>query len=149
MVEAHRSVPPTPDLTPFEWLVLSELCSVNGCTASEIWRSIQESKLASTRPMLEASLDGLKALGLARSLSIGAAPLWLRTSEGELAYNWKKQLEWPDPGPEPRTGETGSKKAAQPCDQFRPFRPSPGYCWCGWFRTEHTPEAQSTEGDSP
>lgn len=139
-------MPPTPDLSPLEWLVLGELCSVNGFTTAEIWHSVQESRLAATKPGLQASLAKLKAMGLARSLSIETAPLWLRTSEGDLAYNWHqhKQLGWPDP--ELRAGETGNKKAAQPCDQYRPFRPAPGYCWCGWFRTDHTPEGHPPGG---
>ena len=144
VTDRSRAVPPpTPSLSSFEWLVLGEPCSVNGFTTAEIWHSLQESKLAPTRPGLQATLAKLKAIGLARSLSIETAPLWLRTSEGDLAYNWKKQ---PDPGPEPRDGETGNRKSPQPCDQFRPFRPAPGYCWCGWFRTEHAPESHPSGG---
>ncbi|MBV6418483.1 MAG: hypothetical protein CMLOHMNK_03347 [Steroidobacteraceae bacterium] len=151
-------MPPLPDLSQFEWLVLGEPCSVNGLTTDELWSQIQEyqtqapahwPKTSQTKAMLDSALAKLGALGLVRSLSLEGAPLWLRTTEGDLTYNWKKQLDWPDPGPEPRAGETGHKKSAEPCDHFRPFRPAPGYCWCGWFRSEHAPDAQQPKGVNP
>ncbi len=151
-------MPPLPDLSQFEWAVLGEPCSVNGLTTDELWSLIQQQqtqapahwpKTNRTRAMLESALVKLRALDLVRSLSLEGAPLWLRTSEGDLVYNWRKQLGWPDPGPEPRAGETGNKVAAKPCDQFRPFRSAPGYCWCGWIRSEHAPSAQQSEGIAP
>lgn len=151
-------MPTLPDLSQFEWLVLGEPCSVNGLTTDELWSQIREHqtqtpvhwpKTPSTRPMLESALAKLKALGLVRSLSLEGAPLWLRTSEGDLACNWNKQLGWPEPRPEPRAGETGNKIASEPCNQFRAYHPSPGYCWCGWIHSEHAPNAQQSEGIAP
>ncbi len=88
-------MPPLPDLSPFEWVVLGEPCSVNGLTTDELWSQIQEyqaqapthwPKTSQTKAMLESALAKLRALGLVRSVSLEGAPLWLRTSEGELTY---------------------------------------------------------------
>lgn len=134
----------TPDLTDFEWLVLQETRSVSGVRLDEAWSRVQyHNYFPATRPMLEPALSKLTGLGLLRRLELEGDPLWLRTPQGDLVFNWRTQLDDPNPGPEPRPGETGNGRASPTaCDQYRPCYATPAYCWCGWFRAEHSAEAQ-------
>lgn len=133
----------TPTLSDFDWLVLQETRAVEGVTPDEVWRRVQYHEVPAFRSMIEPSLLRLNHLGLLRSLELEGNPLWLRTPQGDLVYNWRIQLDDPNPGPEPRPGETGNRRASPtPCDQYRPCYAAPAYCWCGWFRAEHAAEAQ-------
>lgn len=67
-----------------------------------------------------------------------AGKYWYPSFDGRGVANWDSQLRsFPAPHPEPRPGENGDSIADQPCDQYRALFNSPGYCWCGHFRTEH------------
>lgn len=140
----------TPDLTDFDWLVLQETRSVSGVRLDELWSRVEYHKYPAFRTSLEPSLGKLSSLGLLRRLELEGDPLWLRTPHGDLVFNWRTQTSWPDPGPEPRPGETGQNRASDaPCDQYRSFHGAPGYCWCGWIRTEHSTEAQQSKEATP
>lgn len=133
----------TPTLSDFDWLVLQETRAVQGVTPDELWTRLQYHSVPVVHSMVQPALLKLSSLGLISSLELEGHPLWSRTPQGDLVFNWRTQLSWPDPGPEPRPGETGNQRAsAAPCDSYRPFHGQPGYCWCGWFRDEHAAEAQ-------
>lgn len=153
MVKGEGPVNLTPDLTEYDWLVLQETRSVSGVTLDEVWSRIQYHKPKGDfqfKSTVEPSLLRLNSLGLVRSLELEGHPLWLRTPQGDLVFNWRTQLSWPEPGPEPRPGETGNNRpSAAPCDQYRPFHGQPAYCWCGWIRTEHPTEAQQSKEATP
>ena len=140
----------TPTLSDFDWIVLQETRSVQGVTPDEVWNRLQHHNVPLFKSMVEPALLRLTNLGLVRSLELEGHPLWLRTPQGDLVFNWRTQLSWPEPGPEPRLGETGNNRASTaPCDQYRPFHGQPAYCWCGWIRTEHSAEAQQSKEAPP
>lgn len=140
----------TPTLSDFDWIVLQETHAVEGVTPEEVWRRVQYHEVPAFRSMIEPALLRLNSLGLVSSLELEGQPLWMRTPRGHLVFNWRTQLTWPDPGPEPRPGETGNQRAsAAPCDRYRPFHGQPGYCWCGWFRDEHSAQAQQSKEATP
>lgn len=140
----------TPTLSDFDWIVLQETRAVEGVTPEEVWRRVQYHKIPAFRSMIEPSLLRLNGLGLVRSLELEGDPLWLRTQQGDLVYNWRIQLDDPNPGPEPRPGETGNRRASPtPCDQYRPCYGAPAYCWCGWFSADHSAEAQQSKEAAP
>lgn len=143
-------MPPLPDLSQFDWLVLQETRSVQGVTPDEVWSRLQHHNVPVFRSMVEPALHRLGSLGLVHSLELEGHPLWLRAPQGDLACNWRTQLSWPEPGPEPRPEETGNNRASTaPCDQYRPFYGQPGYCWCGWLGGEHTAQAQQPREATP
>ena len=139
----------TPSLSDYDWLILGEISrTVNGLTLDEVWSRVKHHENLDpgfySKFIVEPALLNLRSLGLASSIQLADDTLWMRTQKGDLVNNWRVQLTWPDVGPEPRPGETGEKRASDnPCDQYRPVHRSPGTCWCGWHRTDHTAEAQA------
>lgn len=90
---------------------------------------------ARTGPM-EPHLKRLTDLGL--MVADQAGKYWYPSFDGRGVAHWDSQKRsFPAPHPEPRLGENGDFIADQPCDQYRALFNSPGYCWCGHFRTEH------------
>lgn len=140
----------TPDISDLDWVVLQETHAVEGVTTEEVWTRVQFHNVPAIRPMIEPALLRLSKLGLIRSLELEGHPLWSRTDQGDLVYNWRTQLTWDDVGPEPRPGETGNKRAASaPCDHYRPCHGLPNTCWCGWYKGDHAPAAhKAREGKS-
>lgn len=139
----------TPNLSDYDWLILQEISStVSGLTLDEVWSRVKHHENLDpgfySKIIVEPALLNLRTLGLVSSVGLEGSPLWMRTPKGDLVNNWRVQLTWPEVGPEPRSGETGDKRASSsPCDQYRPVHRIPGNCWCGWHRVDHTASAQA------
>ncbi len=81
-------------------------------------------------------------------LVVSGESLWETTWLGRGVNNWNQQLLWAESAgeaelPQPRPEENGDQVVAG-CTEYRPFYSSPGYCWCGLFRSEHASEAPKT-----
>lgn len=95
---------------------------------------------------------GPLATSLLRLADLGLVALedgcWMPTWLGRGVHNWRQQVLWADSTddtdlPAPRPEENGDQ-VVPGCNVYRPLYSSPGYCWCGLFRSDHASEAPET-----
>lgn len=112
-----------------------------GLDAAGLSKWMQDRGRVCNRQQLAAAVKHLTELEL---IAAGdQAETWNATWTGLGVANWRNHVLLADstaPVHEPWPGENGRSRAEHPCSQYRDTLFRPGYCWCGFFRTEHVGE---------